>query len=425
MVTSNAFDDELNRDEPIEEIKPEIVVDTNTGIITSGSGLKKIQNHEALRLIDGFYVPNDKFPDGKELKYILGDKPRLNVRTRFIEIGDTELNPDQLSRLYLQLSNHKQSWSKEMTIDAVVTVAELNEYDPIALYLHNLGHIEPLPDKDWFNLDQFLFNIDDPIARAFMPRYLVVAVKRACQPSCDYRQIPVLIGEQNIGKTKLGRALFGKYYGEGLSGKLDVDDETIVERLWCCELAELDGITRVAQIESTKTFISKIEAFTRRKYGKGIIKIPRRSVFWGTSNTPPLNDPSGSTRFVCIPVPDKQLPFERVGDAFDAIWARAYREYRKGFQCYSTDEEADAIDERNADFEFVDSWFEKIEEYLKNTTLQLVETERIHKLLDLEPRHLGNSKYSTRIRKIMAKCGWHYGRPIIGGEQKRGFIRKK
>ena len=119
------------------------------------------------------------------------------------------------------------------------------------------------------------------------------------------------------------------------------------------------------------------------------------------------------------------MPFERVNDAFDAIWARAYLEYRKGFQCYSPKEEIDAIEERNSDFEFVDSWFEKIEEFLKNTTLKLVTTERIHELLDLEPRHLSNQLYSTRIRKCMAKCGWHYGRLTIGGEQKRGYAKHK
>ena len=424
MVTSNAFDEELNRDEPIEEVKPTVVVDNNTGIILSGSGLKTIQPHEAYSLINGVVVESNKFPDGKELKYALGEKPCLNVRTRFIEIGDTEINPDQLSRLYLFLCNHKQRWSKEITEDAVKAIAEINEYDPIAIYLHNLNHIEPLGDKDWLNLDQFLFNIDDPIARAFMPRYLVAAVKRACQPSCQYRQIPVLIGSQNIGKTELGRSLFGKYYGGGLSGKFDIDDVTILERLWCCELAELDGITRKSQIESFKDFISRTEDFTRRKYGKGTILIPRRSVFWGTSNTPPLNDSSGSTRFVCIPIPNKKLPIERVTNAFDSIWARAYKEYRKGFQCYSTDKEMDSINERNSDFEYVDSWFEKIERFLKNTTLVLVETERIHELLALESRHLGNQLYSSRIRKIMAKCGWHYGRHTIGGEQKRGYIKR-
>ena len=423
MTTSKAFQDLLNEEESIKETTPEIVVDNDTGIVLSGSGLKTIQPHEATMLINGVVVPSKKTPDGKEIKYALGDIPRLNVRTRFIEIGDREYNLDQISRFYLHLSNHKQRWSKEVTVDAVVTVAELNEYDPIAAYLHNLNHVQPLPDKDWNNLDQFLFNIDDPVARAFMPRYLVAAVKRACQPSSQYRQIPVLIGSQDIGKTELGRSLFGKYYGGGLSGKFDIDDVCILERLWCCELAELDGITRKSQIEAFKDFISRTEDFSRRKYGKGIIKIPRRSVFWGTSNTPPLNDSSGSTRFVCIPLPNKKLPIERVLNAFDSIWARAYKEYRKGFQCYSTDEEKISINERNSDFEYVDSWFEKIEKFLNETTLELVTTERIHELLDLDPRHLSNNSISPRIKKIMFKCGWKYGRPTIDGEQQRGYIK--
>ena len=423
MTTSKAFDDALYGDSSDNEITPEVVIDEATGIILSGSGNKLIQNHEALALIDGVVVSNPKMPNGKEVRYALGHKPCLNIRTRFIEVGDYELTQDQLSRLYLQLSNHKQKWSKQMTIDAVNTVAEINAYDPIALYLQNLSSKDALPDKDWFNLDQFLFNLDDPIARAFMPRYLVAAVKRAIEPACQNRQIPVLIGPQNIGKTELGRSLFGKYYGGGISTKFDIDDITKLERLWCCELAELDGITRKGQIEGFKTFISDCENFDRRKYGQGIVKIVRRNVFWGTSNTPPLNDSSGTTRFVCIPVPKKELPYKRVGDAFDQIWSRAYWEYRRGYQCYSPKEEMDSIEERNLAFEYVDSWFEIIEEFVENTTLELIPTKRIHELLDLEPRHLGNQQYATRIRKIMAKCGWKYDRPTIGGEQRRGYIK--
>ncbi len=83
----------------------------------------------------------------------------------------------------------------------------------------------------------------------------------------------------------------------------------------------------------------------------------------------------------------------------------------------------DSIEERNSAFEYVDSWFEIIEEFVENTTLELIPTKRIHELLDLEPRHLGNQQYATRIRKIMAKCGWKYDRPTIGGEQRRGYIK--
>ena len=396
MTISKKFEEELSKVEVDRGIEPV-------------KAARRVKPDEALRLIGG--------------ECILGGLPMLNVRTRSIEIEGVPIPSNDLSRLYMGLSTPTVIWSKELVVDAVTDVATRNSFDPVAVYLHNLNKANSLPDKDWFNLDQFLFNIDDPIARAFMPRYLVAAVKRAIEPACQNRQIPVIIGSQNIGKTELGRSLFGKYYGGGISGKFDIDDITKLERLWCCELAELDGITRKGQIEGFKTFISDCENFDRRKYGQGIVKIVRRNVFWGTSNTPPLNDSSGTTRFVCIPVPKKELPYKRVGDAFDQIWSRAYWEYRRGYQCFSTQEEMDLIEERNSDFEYVDSWFERIEEFVENTTLELIPTQAIHELLDLEPRHLGNPSYSTRIRKIMAKCGWKYDRLTIGGDQKRGYIK--
>ncbi len=109
MTTSKAFDDALyGGDDSDKEISPDVVIDEATGIILSGSGNKLIQNHEALALIDGVVVSNPKMPNGKEVRYALGHKPCLNIRTRFIEVGDYELTQDRLSRLYLQLSNHKQ-----------------------------------------------------------------------------------------------------------------------------------------------------------------------------------------------------------------------------------------------------------------------------------------------------------------------------
>jgi len=44
-----------------------------------------------------------------------------------------------------------------------------------------------------------------------------------------------------------------------------------------------------------------------------------------------------------------------------------------------------SIEERNSAFEYVDSWFGRIEEFLENTTLEILNTTRIHELLDLEP----------------------------------------
>ena len=104
MTTSKRFDELLNQkdndSEASLEIASDVIIDEATGIIYSNSGLKKIQNHEALKMISGVPVKTKEYPF-VETRYALGALPRLNIRTRSIEIGDHELSGDQLSRLYL------------------------------------------------------------------------------------------------------------------------------------------------------------------------------------------------------------------------------------------------------------------------------------------------------------------------------------
>ena len=103
------------------------------------------------------------------------------------------------------------------------------------------------------------------------------------------------------------------------------------------------GFIRKASAEKLKAFISRTTDLSRRKYGKGTERIPRRSVFWGTANKSPMADRTGSTRFVLIELPDKKLPLSRVRLDRDAFWRRALGAYRDRFQSYSTDSELDRV----------------------------------------------------------------------------------
>ena len=83
---------------------------------------------------------------------------------------------------------------------------------------------------------------------------------------CQLRQTPVLQGDQGIGKTELGRALFGHdCYGDGLTPALDIDDVTKLQHVWGMELDELNGITRRTQVEKLKAFLSRRVDLVRRK----------------------------------------------------------------------------------------------------------------------------------------------------------------
>ena len=402
MTTSKEFDDALNTS---DVVKAEI----DKSIEPVSNRIHRVKPNEAEALIAGE-------------KLILGGLPMLNTRTRMIEIEGQEIPSNALKHLYISLSTNKVIWDKQLTIDVVTSIAERYSFDPVAVFLHNLSkpHIEPLEDQFWNNLDMFLFGIDDLITRTFMKRYLVAAVKRPCEPACEYRQVPVLIGEQWIGKSKLGKILFGGYYGSGIKKGFGVDDVTKLERMWCCELAELDGLTKTADIQAFNDFVSRTHDYDRRKYRSDTEAIPRRNVFWGTSNNPPLNDKSGSTRFVCIPLPPVDLPLERVEKAFEAIWARAYLEYRKGYRCYSTKEEMIGILERNSNYSILDPWYESLETFTENK-LNIIYYRELYELLDLDISRRKNLD-SIRIRGIMANLGWKYDKRRIEGEQIRAFF---
>ena len=125
----------------------------------------------------------------------LGDTPKLNVRTRGIECRGRDFTPDEVDNLYLHMSRGKWNWGKQLAADAFITIAGECEFDPVMAYLGNLD-AEPLTDDKWERLDQWMFNIDDPITARFMQRFLVSCIQRIFEPGCQQRQMPVLLGPQ-------------------------------------------------------------------------------------------------------------------------------------------------------------------------------------------------------------------------------------
>ena len=123
------------------------------------------------------------------------------------------------------------------------------------------------------------------------------------EPGCKVRQSPVLHGGQDLGKTELGSAIFGEQWfgSDGLSPQLNHDDVAKVCRFWCFELGELDGY-RGQSVAKMKNFLTQRTDYTRFVYKNSHQELPRRTIFWGTSNGIPLNDPTGSSRFVVIPI---------------------------------------------------------------------------------------------------------------------------
>ena len=84
----------------LKKIEPEVL--GGAALIQSATRKQKvIQPNEALELITSR----------------IGDVPRLNLRTRYVEIHVQAINADDISRFYLKLDNANERWNKGSQLD--------------------------------------------------------------------------------------------------------------------------------------------------------------------------------------------------------------------------------------------------------------------------------------------------------------------
>lgn len=226
---------------------------------------------------------------------------------------------------------------------ALAIVMERHAYNP----LHNL-----IESEEWDGverIDNFLKDIlkCDCSSRDMNNYHREVSrmifyggIARLYTPGIKFDYMPILIGEQGVGKSTIidWLALNTQYYKEITT----IDGDKGIECLeggWICEFSELLAMTRQKDVQSMKAFVTRTVDRYRRPYDVRVSILPRNCIFIGTTNDSEfLTDTTGNRRYlpVEVSIPRGEL-FEKEKEVREYImqcWREALYKMRNKINFY-------------------------------------------------------------------------------------------
>ncbi len=291
------------------------------------------------------------------------DRPEGN---QFWRDADTAQLKSLIDARYLPFSsrNHDVAFTK---------VADDRHFHPVRDYLDSLPKWDGIRRVEDLFI-QYLRADDTPYVRAVTRKTFAAAVARIYQPGIKFDSVPVLDGEQGIGKSSIVKDLVTpEYYSESLS-LTDMDDKSGAEKLqgfWIVEIGELAGMKK-ADIEKVKAFLSTSDDKYRPSYGRTVESHPRQCIIIATVNGERgyLRDITGNRRFWIIKLnQQKQKQKWHFDHNFrNQFWAEAKAIYESGETLYLEGEILEAAEEAQRGAMEVDERIGMVEEYL-NTLL--------------------------------------------------------
>lgn len=202
-------------------------------------------------------------------------------------------------------------------------VARVQSFHPVRDYLASLPEWDGVPRlNEW--LETYAGVEATPLTQAFARKVLCAAVRRVREPGCKFDHVLVLNGPENLGKSRLIRALCpdGHWFGDQL--RIGSDAKTVIEQSagkWLIEMAEMIGAGR-REVEAVKHFVTTQSDRARKAYARTETEVQRQFVLFGTSNEKRfLTSLTGNRRFWVVDAGKADV--EALVKARDQLWAEA------------------------------------------------------------------------------------------------------
>ena len=222
------------------------------------------------------------------------------------------LTPAALNSIVIRAKREEvlEKGSPKSEIKDYVESEEVPEFNPIQVFL------DGLPVWDGQNHVARVFSRIPGISSEqlnYLTIWLRSAVAHWLQMDMLHGNecVPTLIGQQGCGKTVFVRRLLPPHLREYFLGHLNLankfDKEMALTNNLLVNLDELDAISH-SQQASLKQTLSVNKVNSRPIFGRTQEDRPRFASFVATTNNHhPLQDSTGSRRYICIRIPDGQM----------------------------------------------------------------------------------------------------------------------
>lgn len=322
--------------------------------------------------------------------------------------------------------------AKDMVVDAVMTVASRNSYNPLQDYLKRCAKLWDGKKRISSWLHTYLGAQHDAPTSAMGRAWLISAVARAMCPGEKVDTILILEGGQGIGKSTALRNLCPRdnWFVEDLA---DLDSGRVEEQIlgkWLCEVAEMDKLSR-ADDTRVKAFLSQRQATIRLPYARRSIDALRTCVFAATinpaANNKYLKDETGGRRYWMVRCGIAFTPswdlITSITEDRDQLWGEAVAAWEGGEKWVLPESVAKEVKDMQSDRTVEDEWHGAIETFINEKTFVTLDDIYTNVLqMSLRDR---DHRSMTRIVRVLTKLGWQDGRKSVDGERKRGFVPQK
>lgn len=297
-----------------------------------------------------------------------------------------------------------------------------------------LEWIKTLPPWDKVQrLDNALydcFEVDESPLVGWCAKYLFMApIQRALDPGCRLDEIPVLIGAQDLGKSRLVEYLFPRanrwWYGNGLDMNQQRKErvESLLMRV-VIEWSEMVGL-KPSSWEAVKQFITQTDdGQVRLAYARYPTYSPRRAVIVATTNNDKVlpNDPSGNRRFVPVYLKSSRFAIEP--------WLEEWREqlFAEALVRYDLGERANldrGLKGRQAAAADMYRYRDELEQAIVEAELEGVELtlDGIAALLELDWDTPLSKAHQSRLSLALKQCGFQSKRVVKDGKRRHVWIK--